>query len=260
MLFEVPQDRLIAGTLVLFRIASMIFAMPVLGGQGMPVRAKITLALLITLIVLPVLPVPAIELNGFSFITLLGLVIHESLLGLMIGFVAQLPVWAAQLAGQLIGLQMGLGIASVLDPESGNQESLPASFMRNCALVLFLVIGGHHVLLESLVESFTLVPAGQIVLNPELMNRGLELGVSVLDIGIRLGAPVMAALLLAEAGLGLVARTVPQMNIFIVGFPLKIALGLGLIAVTLPVFALLFEQHFSLLVIQIQEMIAMLAG
>lgn len=257
MLFEMPLDGLISFMLVFFRMGGLLVSMPVIGGRGIPARFKVLLAMLMTALLLPVLPPAALASTEGSPWQLLGLVFHETLFGLMLGLLAQIPIWAAQLAGHLIGLQMGLGIASILDPESGGQESLPASFLRNCALIFFLMIGGHHILIETLAKSFALVPPGAINLSVELFDEGMRLSALVLDLALRLGAPAMAALLLSEAGLGLIARTVPQMNIFIVGFPLKIALGLGLVAISLPAFAILFQQSYARLATELELIVAL---
>ena len=247
MFFNWPIAWVEVFLLVLFRVGGIVGAMPVLGGRTVPVRVKLALALVVSLVLLPTLPLGAWPLQPHGIWQWLGLAAHEALFGLLLGFAAQLPVLAMQMAGELIGLQMGFGIAAVLDPESGNQENLIASLLQNLALLLFLVFGGHHIVLEALADSFRTLPPGALILSPDLLGEGIHLSGHLLDLGLRLGAPVLAALLLSEVGLGLIARTVPQMNIFIVGFPLKIGLGFAMLALTLPSTLLLFRQEIGAL-------------
>jgi len=242
--------------LVAFRILGVVGAMPILGSRAVPMRVKVALSLVLTFLLLPAIPFAQWPLEPRGFWNLAALVIHESLLGLMIGFAAQVPIWAMQAAGELIGLQMGFGIAAVIDPESGGQENVMASLLRNMALLLFLLAGGHQVVLEALGESLRTLPPGSMRLSPDLLDEGIRLSGHLLDLGLRLGAPAMAALLLTEVGLGLVARTVPQMNIFIVGFPLKIGLGFAMVAITLPGMLALFNQEIG----SLSETLARLAA
>jgi len=243
--FEVSLPWIQAHALLLARCLGVVAGMPVIGGRGVPRRAKLALGLL-----LAILLAPALEAGGWAPLPLdwgplLARGAVETLFGLLLGFVAQLPIWAAQLGGQLIGFQMGFGIVSVLDPDSGDQQSLIAGLQQQAALVLFLVLDGHHLVLGALARSLELLPPGAVQLTPALMDSGIALSGEVLSIGLRMGAPVLAALFLSEVALGVIARTVPQMNIFIVGFPLKIGVGIVMLAIGLPSFALLFGERLD---------------
>lgn len=245
MFVEISLPWVQAHALVLFRCLGVIAAMPVLGGRSVPKRLKVLLAVLLAMLLSP-----AIQAGGWSpapldWGPLAWRAIVETLFGLLLGFVAQLPIWAAQLAGQLIGFQMGFGIVSILDPDSGNQQSIVAGVLQQTALLLFLLLDGHHMVIEALARSLVLLPPGAVSLTPALMDRGIALSGELLAIGVRMGAPVLAALFLTEVGLGVIARTVPQMNIFIVGFPLKIGVGLVMLALALPSFALLFGERID---------------
>ncbi|MFA7329729.1 MAG: flagellar biosynthetic protein FliR [Candidatus Delongbacteria bacterium] len=231
--------------LVLFRVAGIVGSMPVLSSRAVPVRMRLALALVLTVALLPAIPLAAWPLEPKGIWVLSGLIVQEVVLGLLLGFAAQMPILAMQAAGDMIGLQMGFGVAAVFDPDSGAQENLVASLLRNGALLLFLLFGGHHLVLQALADSFRTLPPGSLSLSPDLLDEGIRLTGHLLELGLRLGAPALAALLLVEVGLGLVARTVPQMNIFIVGFPLKIGLGFFMLAVTLPSMLLLFRQEIG---------------
>jgi flagellar biosynthetic protein FliR len=233
--------------LVFFRVGGIVGAMPVLGARAVPVRVRLAMALVLTVALLPAIPLAAWPLEPKGIWVLTGLISNELVLGLLLGFAAQMPILAMQAAGDMIGLQMGFGVAAIFDPDSGGQENLMASLLRSGALLLFLLFNGHHAVLEALADSFRTLPPGALRLSPDLLDAGIQLSGHLLDLGLRLGAPALAALLLVEVGLGLVARTVPQMNIFIVGFPLKIGLGFLMLAVTLPSMLQLFRQEVGLL-------------
>ncbi len=135
---------------------------------------------------------------------------------------------------------MGFGIVSVIDPESGQQLSLIARILQFSALMFFLVLNGHHLLIEALLDSYSWMASNNNLLQGDLMEAGIHLSGRLLYDGLRMSAPVLGALLLTEVGLGLVARMVPQMNIFIVGFPLKIGMGTLMLALAIPSMAILF--------------------
>jgi flagellar biosynthetic protein FliR len=256
MFFQWPAAWGEVFLLVLFRVAGVVGAMPALGARAIPVRVRLAMALLLTVAVLPAVPLAAWPLEPKGPWVLAGLIAHEVLLGLLLGFAAQLPILAVQMAGDMIGLQMGFGVAAVFDPDTGSQENLIASLLRTGALLLFFSFGGHHLVIQALADSFRALPPGGMRLSPDLLDEGIRLTGHLLDLGLKLGAPALAALLLVEVGLGLVARTVPQMNIFIVGFPLKIALGFLLVAVTLPGMMLLYRQEIG----RLGEVLARLAA
>jgi flagellar biosynthesis protein FliR len=242
MPFTLSSTVIQAFLLVFFRCLGLIAAMPVLGGKETPKRYKVIMAFVISLVIFPPLE-PIIQIApSMSIYAWLAKIAVEVFLGIFMGLVATSLIWATQFSGQMIGFQMGFAIASVIDPQSGQQLSLIARVQQLTALMLFLLLNGHHLLIESLMNSFTWVPSTGGLLTEDLMIAGIALSARVIHDGLRFGAPVLAAILLSELGLGLVARTVPQMNIFIVGIPLKIGLGLLMLAISMPSFAILFGE------------------
>jgi len=226
--------------LVLIRITSLIMLMPALGYSQIPARVKITLGLVVTLLVIPVIPASTAATNR-SLWEYAGLVFEQMAVGVVFGFAANFLFMAVQLSGQVMGMQMGFGIVSVLDPESQVQVSLIGQLENLFFLVVFLALNGHHLLLQVMQESFLRIPPGALVFHRELFGQLLKLSGEVFSWAIRLGAPVIAALFLTEAAMGIVARTVPQMNIFIVGFPLKILVGFLLLIAATPIMVVLFQ-------------------
>jgi len=181
----------------------------------------------------------------------------EAFLGILLGFAAALPFAGIRMAGELVGVQMGFGIASVFDPRQEQQISVTAQFYDLLAVLLFLLLDGHHLLLRALGTSVQALPPGQAAFGGRAVQQIVALGGSLFIIALSVGGPLIAVLFLADAAMGFVARTVPQMNIFIVGIPVKIGLGLLAIALTLPFFGRTMDRLIAGLG---RDLMAILAG
>lgn len=234
-----------AGFLMVFtRLSGVMFTMPVLGSNTIPAHMRIGLAAITSFIVFTVAKLPPVDVGmplGRFALMLAG----EMAIGLTIGFVSQLLFTAVQFAGQLVGFQIGFGIINVLDPTTNSQVSITSQLMNIIALLIFLVINGHHYLLMAAVKSFDLIPVLGFAPQPALVDMVTALTANVFVLAVKFSAPVVVTLLLLNVGLGLIARTVPQMNVFIVGFPLQIALGLFMMGAGIPVFCTLFRGSVS---------------
>lgn len=217
---------------VLIRVASFLMSLPFLG-RGVPTLAKIGLAATVTFLIAPVIPVPALpqEMGGFFLI-----IVEEVLVGLAIGIVVTTLIMAVYLAGQLIDVPIGFGMVNVMDPQTGGDVPIIAQFQFVLAILVFFLIDGHHGLFRSLVQSFHVVPVGSARLTGDVAAIALETVGAMFLIGVRLALPIVGALFLTDIALGIVARAVPQINVFFVGFPLKIGLGIVLLVFVLPAF------------------------
>jgi flagellar biosynthetic protein FliR len=190
---------------------------------------------------------PAWPLNSLPQLSLapLGLaLLGEVFIGITIGLMTRLLFAAVQVAGQLVGFQMGFGIVNVIDPQTSAQVSIIAQFKNLIALLVFLSTNVHHWFLMAIAKSFEVIPPLGVSLSEPLFRVVLQSGGEMFVIAAKLGAPVIAVLFLTSVALGLVARTVPQINVFIVGFPLKIAVGLLAIGASLPFLSRLLERSF----------------
>lgn len=228
--------------LILIRIGIVLFMFPILGAGVWPNLVKAGLALMISIILLPVVqPDPALFPE-----TILGgarLILSELILGLIIGLTIRLMFTAVQLAGQVVGFQMGFAIANVLDPESGGQGPILDQMGYYVASLIFLLLNGHHVLLNTLAESFAVVRVGALGLSDELFHTMLELSGDMFTMAVKIGAPAIAALLITSAAFGIVSKVVPQMNILIAAFPVKIMVGLFFFGLCLEAL-LYFMRHY----------------
>jgi len=226
--------------LVLVRVASIFIIAPFFSSRNIPPTLKIGFSVLVALIIFPIIQAKS-PLKSWEMITFFSEVLKQILVGLVIGFVAILIFVAVQLGGQIIDIQIGYGIVNVVDPQTGMQVSLVGQFIYLLALLVFLAVNGHHLVISALAQSFELVPLFGVGYSGELAGRLDRLFSDIFVIGLKVAAPIMAITFLMEVAMGLVARTVPQINVFLVGFPLRIGLGLGMIALSMPFFVYIFK-------------------
>ncbi len=235
--------------LVIGRTSGLFISSPVLSSRQIAIQVKILLILLFSGMVAYITPMQTASITNSSLF-ILALVI-ELLIGYTIGFVAYVIYAGIQLAGQLMDMQMGFGIVNVIDPQSGTQVPLIGNFQYLVALMVFLGVNGHHYLLRALNDSYRFIPVLGATFDGRFVGFMMEMGAYMFVIGLKLAAPVVASLFLADLALGFIARTVPQMHVFVVGLPLKIGAGLVMVMFTLPVFVwftqILMENFFSYL-------------
>ena len=170
---------------------------------------------------------------------------REIILGAAVGLAVKLTFAGVQLAGQMAGYQMGMAIANVMDPSTSAQVPILAQFNNLFAVLIFLLINAHHWFIRALAESFTRLPLAGFGFGPGFFENLIRLSAEMFVVAVKIGAPVMVALLLTSVALGLVARTVPQMNIFIVAMPLKIVIGLVFLGICLPFMATFLSGLFQ---------------
>jgi flagellar biosynthetic protein FliR len=231
-----------------FRVMGLFTAAPVLSMRAIPMRVRLGLSILIVVAAQPSLPdMVNIPLN--SPLALL-VAMQQILIGLTIGFAARVIFTAIEFAGEIVGLQMGLNFASFFDPLSGAQATSVSRFFGTCAAWLFVVMNGHLLITAAVVNSFTTFPVA-----PEPLGFLRELqpqvwGAEVFKLGLWVSLPIVTMLLLVNMVMGLIARVSPQMNVFSVGFPVSIGVGLVGLWLTLPMmqvpFTMAIERMFGL--------------
>ncbi|EWC42071.1 flagellar biosynthetic protein FliR [Stutzerimonas stutzeri] len=209
--------------LPLFRIAALLMSMPLIGTQLVPMRVRLYLALAIALVLVPTLP--AMPMVDSLSLEALLLIAEQLLIGVMLGFVLQLFFHVFIVSGQLLAMQMGLGFASMVDPANGVSVPVLGQFFNMLVVLLFLSVNGHLVVLEILAESFVTLPVGGGLSTNHFWEVAGKLG-WVLGAGLLLVLPAITALLVVNLAFGLMTRAAPQLNIFSIGFPLTLVLGL----------------------------------
>lgn len=235
-LLQLPPDGLMALLLVFIRFSAMFVTAPVLGDQQVPMRAKIGLAALMAFLLFPLAARgPHALPHGPGELT--QAVASELVVGLTLGFIAKLFFDGVQFAGHMLGVQMGFGMANLVDPDTGVATSEIGIFLGLSATMVFLLVNAHHWLILALVTSLRTVPLGGFVLTGGIMGRVMvELG-GLFDVAFMLLLPFMGILLLADIAMGVVSRVVPQMNILANSFPLKIGVGFLTLALAMPIMA-----------------------
>ena len=224
----------------LTRILGLLMVTPVFGHRAVPARVKIGLGVFITLIVAPTLPpMPDVGLGSWHGLFIL---VQQFLIGLAVGFVIRIAFAAVEAAGEIVGLQMGLGFASFFDPQSAGQTLVLSRFFNMLAVLVFLAVNAHLLLLGVLVDSFQSLPVSPQPLSAAGFHNVAAFGSTVFAVGLQLALPLIAILLMTNLALGILTRSAPQLNIFAIGFPITLGVGLIVLDITLPYFAPQFEQ------------------
>jgi flagellar biosynthesis protein FliR len=227
----------------LARIAALIATAPTLGNLATPRRVKILLAVAITLVVAPVLgEPPAIEPWSGPGLLLLA---QQLLIGATMGFAMRIVFTMVDLAGELAGLQMGLGFATFFDPQHAASLPVIAQFLSLLATLTFLSVNGHLLLIAALADSFRALPVGDLALAPSLWLLVADWGGAIFLTGLMLALPIIATLLVANLALGVLTRAAPQLNLFAVGFPITLLAGWVMLALALPHFAPALTRMFD---------------
>ena len=216
----------------LTRIGAMFMAAPIFSVRQVPVRFRLLLAVLITLLVQPVLPpAPVVAVLSVDGLAIAG---QQILIGIALGFLLQMAFQALVFGGQVMAYSMGLGFAHMMDPANGVQVPVVAQFWLILAMLAFLLMNGHLILIAALVDTFTVLPIATDGLGRAGLWELLSWASRMFAEGLLMTMPVVVSLLLVNIGLGIVSRAAPQLNIFAVGFPISLMMGFLLIWATLP--------------------------
>lgn len=230
----------------LARILGLITSAPFFSNRSISARIRLTAGLAVGMAVLPTLPpIPPIATDSWMA---LGILVHQILIGVAIGFMMRLFFAAIDLAGEMIGLQMGLSFAVFFSPQTGGQSSVLAQFLNLLTLMVFLVLDGHLMLIKVVVMSFDWLPIGEATSSQAWLLIARYASVMFAS-GVLISLPMIAALLLTNIALGVLTRAAPQLNLFAVGFPVTLSLGFVVLFISLnylaPVFQFLFEEGFE---------------
>ena len=245
-LLEFSQTELLRYMLIVCRVSPLMIVGPFWGSPLVPGQVRIYLALLVSALLLPVVRAPIPPDAATSMVALLFSVASELLLGFIFAYMAVLLFAAVQMAGQLVDIQVGFGIANVFDPVSGAQVTLIGQVLYMSAIFVFILLDGHHLMMRGLAESFAVAPPGHPFSGMEPIQLLVERGGSLLFIlAAQVAAPAMTALFLVNLAMGLVSRVLPQINIFLVGLPLNVGVGLLVLAASMSVFPSIMRYAIS---------------
>jgi flagellar biosynthesis protein FliR len=223
-LFNSSKTDLILFLLILTRISGVFFSAPVLGSRNIPSQLKIGFSLIFAMLLMPFVKHPDLSAN-VDIVNLMIMVAGELAVGVIIGFTATLIFTGFLLAGQIIDFQMGFGMVNVVDPLSNVSVSIIGQFKNLLAVLVFLAVNGHHFFFTALSKSFEILPLTTFALTSEVSANFVKTIGEIFIVGFKIGAPAIGILVISELALGIIARTVPQMNVFVVGLPMKIIVG-----------------------------------
>lgn len=235
--------------IIIFRITGIFVAAPFFSHSRIPIMVKIGFSILIAAILAPgLIPAASLNINNYSQLAFYGA--SEFIIGIIIGFVGFIYFTTLYLAGTIIDTQIGFGMVNVMDPQTNSQVPIIGSFYNIMFILIFIAVNGHHFFIRILIHSYRLLPIGRgIAFNEDLISHITLIMTEIFIFAVKLGAPVLATILIANVLLGILARTMPQMNVFIVGMPLKIGVGLMTTLITLqyivPFSENLFDRMFN---------------
>ncbi|MBU0682237.1 MAG: flagellar biosynthetic protein FliR [Proteobacteria bacterium] len=239
-------NNLLVLVIVMIRVGPLLFFMPVLGTKAVPNSVKMLMTIAVALVAAPSVAVTANQLPttalGFALFAL-----NEICFAAILALFARLIFDAIQLAGQMIGIQMGMSMAGVMDPQFGNQVSLVGQVWTMTAFLIFLAVDGHHIFFTTLVESYQWVAPGTLHLTQATYNGIMEAMGRMFIMGVKIMAPASAAIFFSHIAMGIIAKTVPQIPILIVGMPMNILIGLLFAGLSMGYFMPLMVGQFELL-------------
>jgi flagellar biosynthesis protein FliR len=211
--------------LILSRISGIFVFAPIFAVRSIPAQIKVSIILMMSYITYQIIPVNKLVVD--IHLIYYGLtIVNEMLIGVVLGMLALMVLGVIQFAGKLTDILMGLHIASVMDPMTKEQQSMLGQFMYVLAILLFLFFDGHHYILQMIIKTFDVAPIGVFAFKPFLYPLFLKVFSSVFILGFQMAAPIVGITMLINVALGLGARAVPQMNVFLLGMPVKIGVGL----------------------------------
>lgn len=252
--------RLDLALLLFLRVSGLIMSSPLFGRRNIPNMAKIGFCAAITYLFF-VETVPITEVLVYeNVLTFVLMCLKELMFGVILGYISYLFMNLTFTAGQLIDMQMGFGMVSVLDVQSNISVPVTGNLLNIAILLTFFGVNGHLRLIQVVHSTVVNVPLGQVTLSPNMAYAAVQVFSTSFLLAANVAFPIIAAGLLTEIALGVIIRSVPQLNIYSVGFPTKIAVGFVIILVTIPVFIGFTSTIFNQMFVGLERMFAALMG
>jgi flagellar biosynthetic protein FliR len=232
MAFPIETLQQVQGFFWIFlRVGVLFFLLPFFGARNIPTLWKAGLTVVTSLVLFPVVPPPPAFPQ--TILEVIMGIASEVLMGFVLALGVKMLLAAVELAGQFMGFQMGFNMASAMDPETGGQSTVISQFLYLFTVLIFFSVNGHHMFIRALAASFYKVPPDSFHLNAPLVGALVKVSSEMFVIALKMAAPIMVALFLSNVCLGVVARTVPQVNVLMIGLPLNIFLGMILFSMVL---------------------------
>lgn len=257
--YQQAYALLIVWCLTFARIVLIMVQAPIWGSKHFNTQIRIGTAVAMTCCVFPTVPVPENIYEVMEARTFFGAILTQIGVGLAIGFISFMVLAAAQFGGEMLDIQLGLSVAASADPSSHGAINLIRRLHFYLAMQLYLLLDGHHKMVIAIWESFQVIPVTHFQMPGNIVEGFVSAAGDVFSIGIQIAAPALAALFIGQIALGLLARVAPQMNVFMLSFPMNIGIGLSLLTVGLPYVCQLLTQQFTVNQDQIMQTIRLMA-
>lgn len=234
-LSQFPEGQIIAFALVFLRVIAMVVVWPIFGTQTVPVSVKVLLSVIISMVLFPTIKFANVDMITISN-EVIFLSAREVCVGLALGFLMRMFFFAISIAGEVISVSTGLGSAQLFNPAMGTSGNVLEQFEVMLASLFFLALNGHHIFIGGLAESFHLVPVSDIGLKVAGFGGIAVFVQDVFLMGLKICAPVMVAVFIANIAMGILGRAVPQINVLVTSMPVTLLLGLAVLFITTPLF------------------------
>lgn len=241
-ILEIVLNKYEVFLFVFIRMSGIFIITPIFSRRNIPNTTKIVFTFFIALLMINTVNMANFDYGEFDIIVMM---IKELMVGLMIGFITYLFFISLYIAGQIMDMQIGFGMVNVFDPQSNAQVPIIGTLYHILAILFFLTIDGHHILIKSLINSYEVLPIGKFVFNEALLTQIIRVFGQIFIIGFKISSPILATIFLSNVLLGILARTIPQMNVFVVGMPLKITVGILTLIVMVPLYLPALQHIFD---------------
>ena len=245
-MFEIQEREILDFVLIFLRVGGIFSLLPLFGDQPVPIRVRILASVLLAWFAHSLVP-PQMLLKEMptDIVLMSSYVVRELMVGLGIGFVARISFEGILLSASIVGYQMGFGMASLLVPDAGQQMNGFTALHRAIIMLIFFSLNFHHIFIEAIFTSFAIIPTAEASYDIGLASFMIKITSGIFSVGMQLAAPVLVALMFTMAAMGLIARTVPQMNVFTMSFPVSFFIGLVVYIATFPFYPQWMRAHFE---------------
>ncbi|MCF8240178.1 MAG: flagellar biosynthetic protein FliR [Melioribacteraceae bacterium] len=257
-MIEIAVSNFLFLVLIFLRVSGLVFTAPFLSDSRFPIKAKIGLSIILAYIIfysMPEIEMPADD----SIISIIFIGVKEVLVGLIIGFVMNFIFWGISFAGSLIGFEMGLAMAQAFDSTTEIENNIIGTVLSFLALLIFVLINGHHYLIQSIIYSYKLIPMSGIKLTENFFDLLIKYSAGIFVLAIKISSPLIVSFFLLNIAAGIVSRIIPQMQVFFVLQPLQIGLGLFLLILLIPIYVYFMKNTLELYEFKLMNIIKSIA-
>jgi flagellar biosynthetic protein FliR len=255
MIYALTVESILSGALIFIRISALMFALPFFGDEPIPVPVRILLAVALAFGFSSRVPQGWVGEIPNDALLFMMTAFKEACIGLVVGFVGKLAFDGILMAASIAGYQMGFGTADLIAPGLTTSVSAFTAMHRGIMMLIFLSLNLHHIYLDGIIKTFELIPCGGILPSQGLVPFFITMTSGIFRVAMQLSAPVIVALIFANSALGLAARTVPQLNVFTMSFPIGFFVGMVIYLACIPFFPQWTGEYFALSRSQIIETI-----